>query len=108
MLTCSPRPGNKGLEATLTNHAQQPAEVVARCAQHRVQPVTLLALEMAAVHAVISLEVADDRLDGLAPLEQLSVLLADSLALAPVHDMHIRVELVDTPIAQIHERRRWL
>ena len=56
----------------LDDHAQQPFDVVARCAQHRVQPVAGLALEVAAVHAVIGLDVADDRFDRLAPPQLLS------------------------------------
>ncbi|GAB2537861.1 hypothetical protein GCM10027032_26510 [Simplicispira piscis] len=56
------------------------------------QPITLLTLERAAIHAVITLEVANDRLNGLAPLEQLSLLPADPPGLAP--------------IAQIDEYRR--
>ena len=72
------------------------------------QPVPALTLEVAAVHAVIGLEVADDRLNGLTPPEQLSLLLADPFGLAPVHDVHIRVVCIHTPITQIHERCRWL
>ena len=67
------------------DHAQQPADVVARCAQHRVQPVPDFSLEVTVIHAVIGLEVADDGFNRLAPLEQPSVLLADPVALAPVH-----------------------
>ena len=72
------------------------------------QPVTPLTLEVTAVHAVIGFEVPDDRFDGLAPFEQLSLLLADPLELATVHDVHIRVLCIQTTIAQIDERRRWL
>jgi hypothetical protein len=35
-----------------------------------VQPVALFALEVTEVHAVIALQVPDDRLDRLAPFEQ--------------------------------------
>lgn len=80
--------------ALLCNLAQQPADVVARRAQQCMQPITLLTLERATIHAVITLEVANDRLNGLAPLEQLSLLPADPPGLAP--------------IAQIDEYRRWL
>ena len=78
----------------LGKHAQQPADVVARSAQHRVQPVAGFALEVAAVHAVIGLEVGDDRLNRLAPPQLLSLLLADSFGLARVHDVHIRVPCI--------------
>ena len=50
---------------------------------------------------------ADDGLDGLAPLEQLSLLFADPLGLAPVHDVHTGQVRVYAPVAQIHEGRRW-
>jgi hypothetical protein len=56
-----PQEGN----ALPEDHAQQPPDVVARRTEHRVQPVTLLTLEVTAVHAVIGLEVADDRFDRL-------------------------------------------
>ena len=72
------------------------------------QPVACFALEVAAAHAVIGLEVPNDRLDGLAPFEQRSVLLADPLGLASVHDVHIRVLCIHTPVAQINKRRRRL
>ena len=54
-------------------------------------PVTHRALEVAAVHAVVALEVPDDRLDRLASLEQLSLLSADGSGLSPVHDAYIGV-----------------
>lgn len=72
------------------------------------QPVTGFTLQVTAVHAVIGLEVADDRLDGLAPLEQPSLLLAEPLGLAPVNDVHIWVVRIQTSIAQISGRCRWL
>ena len=50
------------------------------------QPVALLTLEVAALHSVVLLEVPDDRLDGLAPLEQLEFFRIVLLALAPVFD----------------------
>lgn len=95
-------------DALAGNRGQQPADVVARRTLHRVQTVPLRSLEVTAVHAVIGLEVSDDRLDRLAPFEQLSILLADPLGLASVHDVHIRVVRFYTPIAQIHEHRRGL
>jgi hypothetical protein len=38
------------------------------------QPVTRFPFEVTAVHAVIGFEMPDDGLDGLSPLEQLSLL----------------------------------
>ena len=83
------------------DHAQQPLDVVTRRAQHRVQPVASFTLEVTAFHPVVALEVADDGLDGLAPLEQLSLLFADPLGLAPVHDVHTGQVRVHAPVAQI-------
>ena len=53
----------------LGNHAQQQLDVVARSAQHRMQFVPSLTLEVAALHAVVRLEVPNDRLNGLASFE---------------------------------------
>jgi signal transduction histidine kinase len=50
------------------------------------QPVTRRSLEVAALHAVIGLEVADDRLDRLTTPELASFLLADPLGLAPAFE----------------------
>jgi len=72
------------------------------------QPVTRLPFEVTAVHAVIGFEMPDDGLDGLSPLEQLSLLRAQALGLTPVHDAHIRVLCIHPPVAQIHKRRRGL
>ena len=90
------------------HHAQQPLDVVPRCAQHRVQSVADLTVEVTVPHVVIGLEVTDDRFDRLTPPQLLSLLLADPLELATVHDVHIRVLCIQTTIAQIDERRRWL
>lgn len=65
------------------------------------QPVTLLALEVAPVHAVILLQVPDDRLDGLAALEQLALLLREALDLAAVHQAHIRNVGLHPAVAQV-------
>jgi len=54
------------------------------------QRVTRLPYEVTAVRAVIGFEMPDDGLDGLTPLEQLSLMRAPALGLAPVHDADIR------------------
>ena len=41
-------------------------------------------------------QLVDDRLDRLAPFEQLSLLLTDPLGLAPVHDVHVQVVRIHT------------
>ena len=83
------------------NHAQQPPDVVACSAQYRVQTVTERCLEVAAVHAVIGFEVADDGLDGLSAFEVFLLLLRQALELAPVLDADARVVLLHTPVAQV-------
>ena len=50
-------------QASLNFYSYQPADVVAPRAQQHMQRIALRALEMAAVHSVIGLEVPDDRLD---------------------------------------------
>ena len=67
------------------------------------QFVPSLALEVAALHAVICLEVPNDRLNGLASFEQPSVFFADELGLASVHDAHIRIVCIHTPVAQVYK-----
>lgn len=69
------------------------------------QPVPLFPLEVTAVHAVVLLEVANDRLNRLASFELLPALLADALTLTPVHDGHIRVLCIHPPVAQIDKGR---
>lgn len=91
-------------DALTGDQAQQPADVAARGAQHRGQPVASVAFEMAAVHAVVALEMPDDRLNRLATPEQVSLLLADPFGLALMHDLHLWVVCLHTPIAQIHKR----
>ena len=79
--------------------------IVAGCAQHRVQPITRFTLEVTAVHPVNTLEVPDDRLDGLAPLKQLVLVLADAFVLAPMRDDNLRVVRIHTSAAQIRKGR---
>jgi len=43
----------KGTQALAGDCPEQPSQVVARSAQHRMQPVTNLALEVTAIHPVI-------------------------------------------------------
>lgn len=94
-------------DALVCSNARQPADVVAGHAQHGLQSITLLTLEVTAIHAVIIVEVANNRFDGLAPFEQSSILLANPFGLAPVQDVRIRVIGVYPPVAQIDEGRRW-
>lgn len=50
---------------------------------------------------MISLEVPNDRLDGLASLEQSALLIGQTLVLAAVLDINVRVVLVHTPVTLV-------
>lgn len=56
---------------------------------------------MAAVHAVVGFEVADDGLDGLSALEVFLLFTRQALELAPVLDADARVVMVHAPVAQV-------
>lgn len=90
------------------DHAHQPADVVARCAQHRVQAVALRSFQVTTVHAVITLKVPDDWLDRLPALDPLLLLCRERLELALVLDGHPEVVRIHVPIAQVHIRRHRL
>lgn len=79
------------------DHAQQPADLVARRVQRRMQSITDFSLGVTTIHAVIRLEVADDGLNRLSSLEKPPLLLAVSFALAPVHDSRARVVRLHPP-----------
>ena len=70
--TCNSR---KKSSIFFDDHPQQPADVVARRAQHRVQTVAVCAFEVAAIHSVVCFQVADDRLNGLPAFEHLLFLI---------------------------------
>jgi hypothetical protein len=73
-----------------------------------VQLIAFFAFEAAAVHAVISLEVPDDPLDGLASFEQPAFFIGVTLVIAPVFDLDARVVLVHTPKAHLGVHKLWL
>ncbi len=62
--------------------ANEPAEVVAGGGEHGVDGVAAHVGEVVAAHAVVVLEMADDRLDRRAPPELASDLLCDAPLLA--------------------------
>ena len=62
-------------------------------------------LEVAAIHPVICLQVADDRFDGLAPLEQFAFLLGQALGFTPVLDAHRRIVLIYPAIGKVDVHR---
>ncbi len=65
------------------------------------QRITQRALKPAAIHAVIGLQVPDGRFYGTAPLEPVLLLLAQSLELAPVNDLLVRVVAIHPAKAQV-------
>jgi hypothetical protein len=67
-----------------------------RIAHRTVQP--------AAVHPVIGLRVADQRLDGLAAPEQAPLVRAQRLVLATVDDLHPRVVGVHAPVGSLRRQ----
>ena len=81
----------------------QPADVVARRTADGVQRVAHSAFQPAAIHAVVTLGVADHRAGGLSALEPTPLQRGQSLVLAPVDDLHARVVGVYAPVAQIHD-----
>ena len=60
-------------------------------------------LQPASIHPVVGLGVADQRLDGLAALEQALLVIAERLVLAAVDDLHARVVGVYAPVAQVDD-----
>jgi hypothetical protein len=59
------------------------------------------AFEPASIHAVITLEVADDRFDGLTSPKGLALVLGQGFELAPVNDLDIGIVLIDPAVAEI-------
>jgi hypothetical protein len=59
------------------------------------------AAQPAAIHAVVVLQVPDDRLHRLPAFEPFALLIAQALELAPVDDLGARVGRVHAPKAQI-------
>ncbi len=76
----------KAFQPQAHDRAQQPADVVARRTQHRVQRVPRGTLEPAAIHAVIVLQVPDRWLHRLAPLEPSALRIGQAFELAAVDD----------------------
>jgi len=96
-------PQPAGLELA-QQRPHQPADVEPSGTQHRVQPVPFAALEPAALHPVVLRGVADQRLDGFAPLEAALVLSAQRLVLAPVDQLDGRDVFVHAAIARVDHR----
>jgi len=62
-----------GPQTQANNRPQQPAQVVARGAQHGMKRIAGLPFEPATPHTVVVLHMADDRFDRLASLEPTSL-----------------------------------
>lgn len=86
----SSRQAPKWANTLLGPHPQQPAQVVARYAQLRVQTVALCNFEVAAVRSLSGLEVFDPQ----ASLELDLVLDAQALNIGPVRDVQARIVFV--------------
>ena len=93
----------KPAQAQTGDGPQQPADVVARRTAQRVQCIAYRPLQPTPVHPVIRLGVANQRLDGLASLEQSLFMIAERLVLASVDDLHARVVGVHAPVAQVDD-----
>ena len=65
------------------------------------------AFEPASIHAVITLEVADDRFDGLTSPKGLALVLGQGFEFAPVNDLDVGVVLIDLTVAEIDVDRLW-
>ena len=63
----------KRLDAFLQDHAHQPLDVVACGAQHRMNGISSLAFEVAAMKPVVLLQVPNNWLNGLAPACKLAL-----------------------------------
>ena len=83
------------------NRAQKPAQVVAGGTADGVQRVAQCALQPTAVHSVIRLQVSNRWLNGLAPTQPAFLLRTQTLELAPVNDLFVRVVGVHTPESKI-------
>lgn len=86
----------------LGDHAQQPADVVDRCPQHRMQPITL---EMASIHPMSALEMVDD---GLIAWRRLTSFFSCSLILLALPQCTIRIRVRPRPVNQIEKGCRGL
>jgi hypothetical protein len=71
------------------------------------QPVTNLALQVTAIHPVIGFQVTDHWFDGVTPLDEFALRLAQALGLAAMDDCQARVVSIHTSVAQIDDRRGW-
>src|ERR1700710_1425522 len=69
------------------NRAQQPAQVIARRAQHRMQRIAALSFKPTTSHAMVLLQVANDRFDCLASLEPAPLWVGQRLVFATVNQL---------------------
>ena len=93
-------------QAQAGDRPQQPADVIAcrsaqlSSAQH-MQCRASSPLQPAPIHTVVGHGVADQRFDGLAPLEQSPFTFAERLVFASVDHLHAGVVGIHAPVAQV-------
>jgi len=76
---------------------QQPAQVVACRAQHRIDRISYRPFQPATTHSVIGLQVANYRFDRLSALQPAPLLLGQRFGFAAVDDFNTGVICIDPP-----------
>jgi len=79
-----------GPQTQANNRTQQPAQVVARGAQHGMRRIAGLPFEPAATHTVVVLHMADDRFNRLASLGPTSLCAGQCLVFAAMNQVYRR------------------
>ena len=79
---------------------QQPAQVVACRAQHRIDRISYRPFQPATTHSVISLQVANYRFDRLSALQPAPLLLSQRFGFTAVDDFNIGV-IIDPAVSKI-------
>src|SRR3954447_21505820 len=94
-------------QAAANDGPQQPANVEAGRAQHRVNRIAIGTLQPTAIHAVVELGVADGRLDRLATLQPTPLQWREALALAAMDEGRRRHFHVDAAESEIDRAGRY-
>lgn len=77
-----------GPQTQASNRAQQPAQVVARGAQHGMRRIAGLPFEPAATHTVVVLHMADDRFNRLSSFEPAALRASQCLVFSTMNQMY--------------------
>ncbi len=88
-------------EAQTDHRPHQPAQVVARSAQHRMERIAQLAFQPASIHPMVRLQMSNGGFDRLSPFEPAPLLLCQRLVLAAMNDLHRRIILIHAAIPQV-------